>query len=609
MKSKLLSIIFIFSILFSNAQVGIGNTSPKAQLDITASNIAAPTATDGILIPRVTAFPTTVGVDQNGMIIFLTTTFGANKVGLYYYDFPSTTWKWIASGNNIGPWVNNNSSVRIDVPFQSDGITARPFGNEAVILDTGNVGFGTLTPARHFQVNRDINAGTKFAVTNANTGAASFSQITAESTGCTAYLYSINQSYVFDPTYPWYKGANMLLQGTGTGGLSLGATNTSGIINFFTGGNDESMRIASNGNVGIGTNNPIGPLHISGSSASVTLDRFGNSSHFVGRSANGTQLLPTALITNDIATRLSGWGYNGSSYLPVGVIDIMAEENQTATTAGGFIKFTTTNIGGTASSEKMRINSIGNVGIGTTTPTEKLEITNGGIRVNSSQGIGFAEIPRNGNVTGNDAAKMYYDINAFALNQDALIIEKTDGNDLVPDGGIIFTNKGSNNVRVPSITIRGTGNLGIATTTPSEKLDVVGNIKLSGAIMPNNIAGTVGQVLTSAGAGVAPTWSNPSSQLLSYTTTGATTGIFNVTLSQYTIRVFNAVSEVKLPSAVGSNGKIFIIIGSNGISTKTWSTFGGVIYDDVTNITYNTINSNQRFMVQSDGTDWIVIGR
>lgn len=50
------------------------------------------------------------------------------------------------------------------------------------------------------------------------------------------------------------------------------------------------------------------------------------------------------------------------------------------------------------------------------------------------------------------------------------------------------------------------GNVGIATTSPTEKLDVAGNIKFSGALMPNNVAGTAGQVLTSQGDGQPPLW-------------------------------------------------------------------------------------------------------
>jgi hypothetical protein len=50
------------------------------------------------------------------------------------------------------------------------------------------------------------------------------------------------------------------------------------------------------------------------------------------------------------------------------------------------------------------------------------------------------------------------------------------------------------------------GNTGIGTVVPTEKLDVAGNIKFSGALMPGNLAGTAGQVLKSAGSGIAPVW-------------------------------------------------------------------------------------------------------
>jgi hypothetical protein len=59
------------------------------------------------------------------------------------------------------------------------------------------------------------------------------------------------------------------------------------------------------------------------------------------------------------------------------------------------------------------------------------------------------------------------------------------------------------------------GNFGIANATPSEKLDVTGNIRFSGALMPNNAAGTSGQYLTSAGAGAPPTWTGGALSLAS----------------------------------------------------------------------------------------------
>jgi hypothetical protein len=48
--------------------------------------------------------------------------------------------------------------------------------------------------------------------------------------------------------------------------------------------------------------------------------------------------------------------------------------------------------------------------------------------------------------------------------------------------------------------------MGVGTVTPTEVLDIVGNVKFSGALMPNNNAGTSGYVLQSTGAGIAPIW-------------------------------------------------------------------------------------------------------
>lgn len=55
--------------------------------------------------------------------------------------------------------------------------------------------------------------------------------------------------------------------------------------------------------------------------------------------------------------------------------------------------------------------------------------------------------------------------------------------------------------------------VGIGTASPSEKLDVSGNVRFSGALMPNNAAGTSGQILQSAGAGAPPTWVSTSTTL------------------------------------------------------------------------------------------------
>jgi hypothetical protein len=62
-----------------------------------------------------------------------------------------------------------------------------------------------------------------------------------------------------------------------------------------------------------------------------------------------------------------------------------------------------------------------------------------------------------------------------------------------------------------SLTPAPTDNFEIINTANTKVLgiDAAGAVKFSGALMPNNTAGTAGQVLTSAGAGAAPVWAAP----------------------------------------------------------------------------------------------------
>lgn len=67
-------------------------------------------------------------------------------------------------------------------------------------------------------------------------------------------------------------------------------------------------------------------------------------------------------------------------------------------------------------------------------------------------------------------------------------------------------------------------NVGIGVATPTERLDVNGNIRFSGALMPNNLPGTTGQILISQGAGVAPIWGSVAgNQVVSTSLSGSRT--------------------------------------------------------------------------------------
>ncbi len=74
------------------------------------------------------------------------------------------------------------------------------------------------------------------------------------------------------------------------------------------------------------------------------------------------------------------------------------------------------------------------------------------------------------------------------------------------DGGKVYIHF---NIAGSQVTFDPAVGVGIGTTTPSEKLDVRGNLRLEGALMPANTAGNAGDILVSGGVGVPPTWQTP----------------------------------------------------------------------------------------------------
>ncbi len=73
-------------------------------------------------------------------------------------------------------------------------------------------------------------------------------------------------------------------------------------------------------------------------------------------------------------------------------------------------------------------------------------------------------------------------------------------------------------------------NVGIGTSDPQQKLDVNGNVKIDGALMPDGEAGQVGQILMSKGTEQAPIWVDPGTIIFDQSGT-AVYGSSQVTIS------------------------------------------------------------------------------
>jgi len=188
----------------------------------------------------------------------------------------------------------------------------------------------------------------------------------------------------------------------------------------------------ANNRLGIGTDGPVGQLHISQDStvtgATLFLERV------------------DASVTAPNSIGLIGFlgGEDGTSE-QVAAIIAEAEEAWTATSSATGLVFSTTPSGATNDTERMRIGSSGNVGIGVTDPDAKLEI-NGQIKITG----------------GNPANSRYL---------------RSDANGLATWGDVGWTDLGTDVVLLNS-----NDNVGIGTPTPSTKLEVIGG-------NPGNVGG------------------------------------------------------------------------------------------------------------------------
>ncbi len=172
---KITPVILLLLSVSIYAQVGISTTNPNAMLDIRSSNQNAPQATDGILIPKVDAFsainPT---ANQQGMLVYLTTTSGSKSPGFYYWD--NTVPDWIGLGGGGGStsgWglVGNsgtNGSTNFVGTTDNVSLSFRTGNAERVRINTsGNVGIGTSYAASKLDVEGGMSIGSSYSGTYA----------------------------------------------------------------------------------------------------------------------------------------------------------------------------------------------------------------------------------------------------------------------------------------------------------------------------------------------------------------------------------------------------------------------------------------------------------
>ena len=205
-----------------------------------------------------------------------------------------------------------------------------------------------------------------------------------------------------------------------------------------------------------------------------------------------------------------------------------------------------------SNNEVATINGNGNIGIGTNSPQNRLHLHN-----SSSPNTTFTQFtnPVTGTATSDGLLTGINGLGqAFVLNQEA---QK-----------LYLGTSGINRV-----TISETGNVGIGVDPPAEKLDVVGNIKLTGEV--NRISTGTSNLLPIAYGSISSTGSiNAGSGNFSVSKSG--TGIFFIAI---TGEAYNYQTHIAVVTAVGSLSPIIVTTGSSGgsLQINTFLTSGATI--------------------------------
>lgn len=250
-------------------------------------------------------------------------------------------------------------------------------------------------------------------------------------------------------------------------------------------------------------------LNFSAASVSVLANQY--SADSLGPStalakSRGTTASPSAVLSGDSLALFSGGGYNTSAVVyNKAAIQMYAAENWSTTANGSYMTFATTAAGATGRSERVRITSAGDVGIGTSSPSYRLHVLSA-----TENGAFVSDGTRSFSIINSSAAGGPV-IGAFSNHPLLLTTNNVERARIDTSGNVLVTGGGGLGY--------GTGSGGTVTQATS-KATAVTLSKATGQITMNNAA-------LAAGASVEFTVTN------SLVTTSDVVGVNVVSYSSY----------------------------------------------------------------------------
>jgi hypothetical protein len=483
MKKIILLQLLLFS-AFAFAQVGINTTTPEAQLDIKSSNQALPSNKDGLLIPKIDAFPLiNPTIDQQGMMVYLTTFAGLSSRGFYFWDHFATSWKPLG-GNYSGWGLNGNSGI--DAPTDFIGTTDnvdvvfKRFGTTSGVLGASNTSFGYFSlPANTTGTSNTAIGG--FTLRNNTTGSRNTAigdralrdnttgnDNTASGIGALRSNTSGNNNTAIGQTA--LAGNTTGVDNTATGYFTL-FFNTTGINNTANGSYALSNNTTGDSNTAVGlaslSNNTTGNHNTATGLSALSLNTTG-----IENTANGSVALllnstgnynsafgRLAMITNTTGSENSSFG----TFSDVASVNLL---NATAIGARAVVGASNSLVLGSINGVKGATSGV-NVGIGTTTPLDKLHVV-GNIRmVDGNQAAGKVLIS---DANGTASWQPNSATNAWGLAGNTATTPATNFIGTTDNQSLAFR---TNNIE--RMSILNTGNVGIGITNPSRNLQVTAN--------------------------------------------------------------------------------------------------------------------------------------